>query len=60
MAAYQDFSVPPDWDAERTYTEIATLLAGGTYSVEVLRNGGSVILRAWLSRHCDPATHQRV
>jgi len=58
MAIYQDFP-PPSNDPAEIYRRIQSFLLGA-YSVEVLPDGDSVILRVWLQRHCDPAEHEKV
>jgi hypothetical protein len=59
MAQYEDFSPPPGASPAQIYTQITSLLTGA-YSVEVLPQGTSVILRVWYAQHCDPASHTRI
>jgi hypothetical protein len=59
MAQYQDVQVAPPATPDSIYTQITNLLIGA-YSVEVLPDGTSVILRVWFSRHCDPAGHVKI
>jgi hypothetical protein len=59
MAAYQEFVADSNWNAERKYNEMRTLLAGN-YSVELVLLGGKEVFRVWLAQHCDLSTHTKI
>ncbi len=59
MAKYQDTQVNPGTAPADIYAQITTLLIGA-YSVEVIPDGSTVILRVWFSQHCDPTQHERI
>jgi hypothetical protein len=67
MAKFKDSEFDPNapvpgQPAANLGTQITNLLAHDPYSVEVFRVSDSkpLVLRLWLSRHCDSATHEAV
>lgn len=52
MAEYQDNPIQPGTAPAEIYERITDLLVGA-YSVEVLPDGDTVMLRVWFEQHCD-------
>ena len=58
MAKYQDTQVNPGTAPADIYAQITTLLIGA-YSVEVIPDGSTVILRVWFSQGSPPGLNTR-
>jgi hypothetical protein len=59
MANYEDFKPEPGSSAADVYAQITNYLVG-CYSVEILPDQNSVILRVWYDEHCDINQHNRL